>query len=201
MTVIALGSDAHGALFLILQGSRVLVEASYGGPVPADELRETAAFLWREGITQVVLEVPSQTPRETVDRMTAALRAAQVSVSTSACAPHQMPRRDGDIPEIGCNDGPSCFQRGAGYFSGADPRPGASADDLRKATRYFEAACDAEYERGCNAAGNMYRAGWGVSRDLARARSLYARACIDDATTPEACFNLRRIQRHTSGDR
>jgi TPR repeat protein len=115
-----------------------------------------------------------------------------------ACSPKaapsapQAPAADHHAAE--CRDGVACFELGARYFAGAEPAPGVQASELRQAAAYFEASCELGYKRGCNVAGNLYRRGHGVPRDLVTARSFYVRACVDDETTPEACFNLSRVQ-------
>lgn len=96
-------------------------------------------------------------------------------------------------PAESCETGWACFEAGKRFFAGNKPAAGTTHADLGNAADLFIRACELRERRGCNSAGNMYRAGLGVEMDLHLARHYYRLACADDY--PEACYNLQRVER------
>ncbi|MGA3081953.1 MAG: tetratricopeptide repeat protein [Terracidiphilus sp.] len=78
-----------------------------------------------------------------------------------------------------------CTMLGSTYEFGED-------SDYNKASRLFQKACDGGDTWGCCDLGSLYESGYGVIRDIPKARALYQKACLDGLGL--ACDNLRRLQ-------
>jgi len=89
--------------------------------------------------------------------------------------------------------GESCFNV-VSAFKGPDGKLGSS----KEIGRYLRKSCELKYSRGCAALALLYHQGrGGVSKDRARARALYGKAC--NAGLRAACEALKKLDAVRTG--
>ena len=67
---------------------------------------------------------------------------------------------------------------------------GAADKDLSRAAKLFERACDLNAP-ACASIASMYELGWGVLKDLAKAKTLYEKSCY--AQRSDAAEDIQRV--------
>src|SRR5581483_11005598 len=80
----------------------------------------------------------------------------------------------------------ACVDLGVQYRDGK----GAADEDRPRAVKLFQRACDLNGP-ACASLASMYELGWGVPKDLARAKQLYEKSCYTQRS--DSAEDIQRV--------